>query len=463
MKTTFFFKTVLSLVIFCLITVFVAERAFSEQKPTLEELQNRLDALEAQVAEYKKVIEIYKEMNNVQNDQMEGKVGKVKARKKPGPIFTEPSMPGTFKIGANITPLVQFSPDTKLVNQQKESRVGGSYQANVTLTNEFDAVNGMALANLRLCEGQGLQDEFTIYSNVDNNAGTDNYFFLSEIFYEQHLFDDRIIINFGKLDPTVFFDINRYACSDTTQFIAKIFNNSPVIEFPANAGGIRASIFPWHWVNIGYIVMSGQRDLRNIGANLFHLAEIEFTPKLNGRPGHYSFLAWINNNNHISWNDQAKTEEYAHGFSISCDQEITDAVGLFAKFGWQDPEVYNQDIRAYPASLTSVPDRNCFSLEYMWSAGIQVKGHPWGRDNDFLGVAFGQAIPSKDMKNALSNTVNDRRDAKNEGHFEAYYNIFFNKYLAITPSLQLILNQYGGDAENEDIVTVYTLRSHFDF
>jgi len=55
------------------------------------------------------------------------------------------------------------------------------------------------------------------------------------------------------------------------------------------------------------------------------------------------------------------------------------------------------------------------------------------------------------------------RDAKNETHFEVYYNFRVNKYLALSPSAQIILDPYGDDAGSEDLVAVYTLKSHVDF
>ena len=97
------------------------------------------------------------------------------------------------------------------------------------------------------------------------------------------------------------------------------------------------------------------------------------------------------------------------------------------------------------------------TIEWMWSAGGQAKGTLWGRDQDVLGVAVGQVIPSRDMTDSTT------RKAKEEGHFEAYYNFYVNRYLALTPGIQFIWNPYGGDSESDAMIAVYSLRSHVDF
>jgi hypothetical protein len=472
--------------LFFLVIFFLTSISFSPSYAksglTLESLQEKLLALEKQVHDQQKQIESYKHLMSQQiklNEQQRAeiqktfkeasdlgneKVGKVRARKSPGPLLAHPYMPGNFKIGANVTGIVQGSPDARLIGEDRKRKIGASYQANVTLANKFDGVDGLAVANLRVGEGNGVEDQLSVYNNVDNNSWRDNHFTLSEIFYEQNLFDKKLVIDFGKLDPTDFFDLNRYADSDTTQFLARIFNNSPVLEFPSNAGGIRIAVFPFKWLELGYLAMAGTPNLRDLESHLFHLGQVILKPEFNGRKGNYRFLLWQNNNDHTAWKDLTRTHEASYGFSLSCDQEISDTVGVFGKFGWQDPKVYNPNKRAYPFSDNDPnPYINNFTLEYMWSTGLQVKGSPWGREHDFCGLGIGQVIPSKDMKTALSGTGDNKRSAKSETHFEIYYSFFANKYLAISPGVQLIWDPYGGDAGGEGMVSVYTIRTHVDF
>ena len=472
--------------IFLCLCVFSFSRGVnaSEKEPTMQELMWEIKALNARVVELetklegqqaqqtampkrKKVVRADDLRDSQQPPHENETIGeKSEERDVTDSLFIKSAMPGDFRIGADITAIIQSSPETHLLGGKNVGKTGGSYQANVTIANEFTEINGMALANLRIDQGDGVEPYLTVYSNVDNNNWDDDQFSLSEMFYEQRFLEKKIIIDFGKLDPTVFFDLNKYAGSDSTQFLARIFNNSPVLEFPDNAGGITASIYPEEWFNLGYLVMSGDPDLGRLGSQLFQLAHIGFKPKIYDREGNYRFEAWLNTNPHTRWDDSSKDNEYAYGFSISCDQEVTDVIGAFGKFGWQDPKVYNPTIQANvseDAILNTSPDVNNFSLTYMWSTGVQVKGAPWGRKKDFCGFAVGQVLPSDDMKNSLVNTSQNRRNAKSESHFETYYNFHANKYLAITPGVQLIWDPYGADSGDKDMISVYTVRAHVDF
>ena len=448
----------------------------AEDKPTLKQLEDGLANLKSQVAEYEKLIQQYKGKDTAPvttgtkptettlTSELEKKVDKGPVRK--GKIlFTLPAMPGKFTIGGNLTGIVQYGPNVKLLGEKDDkNNIGGSYQANLTVTNDFEEVNGTALVNLRACQGEGLESNLTAYSNVDNNVDSPlNRVFLSELYYEQRLFDNMLTINFGKLDPTVFVDQNAYANSDPTQFLARIFNNSPVIEFPDQTGGLRVGLAPSDWMYADYLAMCGQSDWSNIQSDQFHLARIGFKTSFHDLKGNYRFLAWVNTNDHTKWMDTTTTKENNYGFSLSCDQQITDQIGIFGKFGWQNPRVFEPGHEASASSVSNMsPNEANYSLEYMWSGGMQIEGNLWGREQDFCGIAIGQVMPSSYMKKSLAGTP-DARKALNEGHLEAYYNLSANKYLAISPMFQVIQNPYGGDSGADDYVYVFTLRTHVDF
>lgn len=369
----------------------------------------------------------------------------------------EPYLPGTFKIGGNITGIVQSSPDAILWGAPVKSATGASYQANVYLENEFNGIDGLAYANLRVGEGQGIEDKLTVYSNVDNNACNDSHFFLNSMYYEQHLCNNTLTINFGKLDPTDFFDKNDFAGSDTSQFLSRIFNNSPVIEFPENSGGIHIATTPYKWLELGYLVMSSNTSMTNFPNDLFHIGRVVLKPQICERQGNYRVLAWYNGGDHTRWSDTNQTEEHNYGVALSIDQELTDNFGVFGKFGWQRPSVYNPE-KAANVSSDAPANADYFSLEYMWSTGINVKGNLWDRSKDFCGIGIGQTLPSGDMRRYMS------RNGRHEGHLEAYYNFFVNPYLSITPGVQVINKPYGKDIPNsKENIALYYLRAHVDF
>ena len=90
---------------------------------------------------------------------------------------------------------------------------------------------------------------------------------------------------------------------------------------------------------------------------------------------------------------------------------------------------------------------------------MQLKGSFWNREDDILGLALGQVTPSGEYKKADSNL-----NAKDEGHFEAYYNYKVNEHLTLTPDLQVIWNPYRDDASNgKSTITVVGMRGQVDF
>ena len=453
--------------------------AFAEKQMTMEEMQQRILKLEEMVQKQQKIIEEYQKVTHIpkKDAAKEAKdkgdfqlikglrVRKTSAKKQRGKFEVKPMMPGILQIGANITALGQGSPNAKLLNDSKKEKIGGSYQANITFRHDFAGVDGFAYANMRIGQGLGVQENLTLYANVDNNAVGDDHFFFSEIYYQQYLWDKKVHLNFGKLDPTDWIDVNKYTNSDATQFISVIFNNSPLIEFPEHSLGARTAWIPYEWLQVDYLIMGTKGDLKDIESNIFHVGQVTFRPKIYDRKGNYSFLIWQNTGDHTSWDDPSSVDRRKIGLSVSMDQQITDWLGVFSKFSWTDPRVYdpNISVRAYPRSDSDpTPSMNAYSLEYMWIAGIQLEGDLWNREHDFAGIGIGQIFPSKDMKKHLKLT-NLGRKARPETHFETYYNIYINKYLAITPSMELIWDAYGGDADAPDTTQVYTVRSHVDF
>lgn len=355
-----------------------------------------------------------------------------------------------LRISAGATMIVQGTDNTNATEEKKKGRADASFSEDITISKEFEGLNSEAFIHLEAGQNDGLNNELSLYSSANADALDDNNVTVSEIWYEQGLFNDKALITFGKLDSTVYFDTNAAANDETTQFMASIFRSSPVIEFPDYTLGVRAAAMPVDWMEFNYGVFDSDSDWDSIGNNLFNIGQVTFKTDIYGMPGNYRFLGWSNRTRHIEWLDPEEDKESSYGFGLSFDQKVHDAVTLFARYGWQDPKVYNPDITA-SGDLS-------YSLEHSWSAGLQVEGKPWRREKDVLGLAVGQAIPSDDYKKS------GELDAKNEGHFEAYYRIYLNDHLSVSPDLQYIWNPFGKDiADDTDGIFIYGLRTQVDF
>ncbi len=363
------------------------------------------------------------------------------------PAFTSDG----FRIGAGVTSVLQATNRANATSQKDEDVSDLSYSADIEIEKEFQDIRGSAFIHLETGQGEGVEDELTLFSNVNNDANNDNNVRVAEAWYEQVLFDGKALLTFGKLDPTAYFDGNEVANDETTQFLGRIFRNSPVVEFPDNTGGVRLAFMPQENVEFNFGFLDANSDWEDIGDNLFKIAQVDFKTKFSGREGNYRLLAWHSGAEHTDWLDTSKTKEDCFGFGFSIDQRLTENTSLFTRFGWQDPKVYDPD-------RTATGDLN-YSLEYAWSLGFQIEGKAWARKDDVLAFAIGEAIPSDDYKRGDSS-----RRAKNEGHFETYYNIHINDYLCVSPDFHLIWNPFGKDvAGRTGPITIFGLRTQVDF
>ncbi len=434
----------------------LVSNGFAEEGVTVrefQELQERVRRLEERLAEQDECILEQKRCISEQEKKISEYDSRLAAfdaglhRQEGAPM----SIGGGLEIGAGATIIVQGTDNANAPGQLKQDRTDASYSADITIGKEFSEVGGRAFLHVEAGAGSGLEDDLVLYSNVNRDTDDDENVHLTEVWYEQVLLGDRAVLTFGKLDPTAYFDGNEAANDETTQFLGRIFRNNPVIEFPDNTAGIRLAYVPKEGVELGYGVFDADSDWEKIADHLFHIGQVTFETAFGGRPGHTRFLGWFNDAPHTEWLQASRTKEEAFGFALSFDQEISDNITAFCRYGWQEPDVYDPDITA--------ADGSNFSLEHSWSAGLQIEGEPWGREQDVWALAVGQAVPSRDYKRS-----NAGLRAKTEGHLEAYYRIHVNDHLSITPDFQYIWNPFGKDvAGDTDGIFVGGMRTQIDF
>ncbi len=452
-----FKKLALFLLVFCF---FGATAVFAEEmsiRDEINQLKERIAALENKISEQDKYITAQNSTVQTQQktiSEYESKFSQFEEKLKRLPGEPMQLIEG-LDLGAGATMIVQgannvnYAPDGQTL---KKSRTDASYSADITLAKEFKEIGARAFLHLEGGQGQGLEDHLTLYSNVNRDVDHHENLRVTELWYEQSLLKDRMALAFGKLDPTAYFDTSEVANDETTQFLGRIFRNSPVIEFPDNTAGIRIAYLPREWLELSYGFFNGNSDTwSKMFDNLFNIGEINFKTNFFNLAGNYRFYGWDNNLYHTKWLDAEKTKEAAYGFGLSFDQKINSIITTFLRYGWQDPKVYNPDIRA-------TGDLN-YSLEQSWSVGLQVEGSPWGREKDVLAFAVGQVVPSNDYKKS-----NSALSAKTEGHLEAYYRIQVNKYLSLSPDFQYIWNPFGKDISGDtNGIFVGGMRAQVDF
>jgi len=117
----------------------------------------------------------------------------------------------------------------------REDETDASMTAKVSFEKSFEDY-GTAFIQFKSAPGSGVDRALQLYGNVNNNACDKSEVYMSEAWYEHYFKPFNITLTFGKLDATNYIDTNEYANLDTSQFLALIFGNSPVIEFPSSNG-----------------------------------------------------------------------------------------------------------------------------------------------------------------------------------------------------------------------------------
>jgi len=354
---------------------------------------------------------------------------------------------GGLDIGAGATFIIQGTSNANGtdLSERGEDVTDATYSIDLTVEKQFEDY-GMAFIQLETGDGAGVDDELQLFSNVNQDADdSDNSVSLTKAWYEHYFQGLPLTLTFGKIGADDYTDGNEYAEDECTQFLGAMFKHSPTIEFPSNTAGVRLGIAPTDSMDIDLVVSDADDDWEDVADELFFVGQLNFKPRLFDRGGNYRIIGWRSDRDHTRWDDALSVKKTTHGVGISFDQELTDNLGAFLRYGWQDPDVYLNGA--------------AFSLEHAWSAGLQLAGANWNRQNDVLGLAVGQLMPSNEYEDAGTNL-----EAKDEGHFEAYYNYKVNEHLSLSPDLQIIWNPYGKDAANgDDTIVVGGVRGQVDF
>lgn len=394
---------------FCLVQGLQADE-ISELKAQIRALQERVEALE--------------------RAQQESQEDQIATHERISKIESIPNILEGINIGASTTFMVQGSIDANA----KKDATDATYTADIEIEKNFQDY-AKAFIHLEMGDGTGLDsDELDLFSGVNRDTGdSDSRLEATEVWYEHYLNNKQLTLTLGKLDPTCYLDNNAIANDETTQFLSFAFRNSAAIEFPDNAPGLRISLSPSSLIEINAGILDDDADWEDVGDDLFSFTQVNLKPNFLDREGNWRLYGWYDNSRHTT-HDSSKVQEPNYGFGLSLDQELTDVITVFSRFGWQDPDV-SQVKRA-------------------WSTGLQIVGEPWGRSNDVLGIAIGQNIISDDYGKAGN-------PDDSEGHFELYYNLHINDHLSLTPDFQIIRNPKG--ESGKDSVRVVGLRTQVDF
>ena len=418
------------------IILFTTQALASEDEVTTEDLMREIKSLKARVAELEEKL--------ARQDIKLGKREKIEKDRREAFIRYEPGEglslePAGLNIGIGATFVTQAAINPNSDPADDDEVCDATYSIDIEVEKAVGE-NGLAFLHLEAGDGGGLDgDEITTFSAVNRDAAdSNNEVDVTEVWYEHSFFDGMFICTAGKIDFTPYLDNNEIANDETSQFLSTAFRNSTALETPDdNAYGIRFGIKPAEWSEINLGLMDDNANWESVFDDPFLFAQLNLKPIFLGedRPGNYRAYCWYDNSGHSVWSNTADTDPN-YGFGLSADQRILDYLTLFGRAGWEDPDVS--------------------TVEWAWSTGLQLDGIPWGRDEDYIGVAIGMDIPGNEYENSSTDRHGDP-----EGHFETYYNAKVNDNLHISPHYQLIWNPNGQD--DDRAINILSLRGQVDF
>jgi porin len=226
---------------------------------------------------------------------------------------------------------------------------------------------------------------------------------LTELWWVWSINQTRIF-TLGKIDPTAYFDANRIANDETTQFLATPLVNNLAAPFPDYGLGAVAEFHPadWFYINIGASdarANGGETGFNTVGEDWFYAGEFGFILDLDGHQGVYRFTVW---------GVDSDRGEDGTGFSLSFDQEVADHVVPFFRYGYGDVTDFRRSV----------------------SGGVGFEGL-LGRADDLLAVGAVWADASDRALGA-------------ETLIEVFYRVQVAEWLQVTPDVQFVIDPAQG-------------------
>ncbi|MDR3125029.1 MAG: carbohydrate porin [Endomicrobium sp.] len=319
--------------------------------------------------------------------------------------------------------IVQCSPrrniDDSRITKKFQEVVDGSFLGGLYIIKHVNE-DSLIRTHFKVTKGVGLNDKFLLYSSLNSCVGTANistnvFPELVEVLWEQNLFNKKLTIDFGMLNPTLYFDVNTIANDGNYQFLASAFVNNAAVPFPSYTLGLRAKYSICTFLDLNYAYFGRDDHIwSELGKNNSNFFEVTYKPSNNEN---YRFLLWKNFQN-----------EYAQGFGFNLDQSLSKTVILFGRLGYQNSN----------SPYYIVENTYC---NKSWSAGVQLNGNGWNRLKDVLGIAIGQ------------NFIEKYPYKTPETQAEVYYKYVLNNSLHISPIIQYVDCPYSGSLNNETTTT----------
>jgi high affinity Mn2+ porin len=283
----------------------------------------------------------------------------------------------------------------------------------------------------------------------------------------------RLTVQAGKFAVLDVFDGNSYAKDTRKDFMNWSMWAPGAFDYSADKVGLTygatAELNQKQWaLRSGYFLMQSVSNANNFDTKVFergtYALELETRFSLFSQPGKLRTIAWLNSAFSGSYREtlnnpafnldiaQTRTGRIKYGYVVSLEQALTDEVGVFGRWSWNDGKTEIMAFTDIDASL---------------SLGASIKGTRWGRPDDVVGIGGAINALSRDHRDfiaagGLGVLIGDGQlNYRRERILESYYAFALNKQLTLTGDYQLITNPaYNAD---RGPVHVFSGRLHGEF
>src|SRR5258706_8861151 len=163
--------------------------------------------------------------------------------------------------------------------------------------------------------------------------------------------------------------------------------------------GVTAELNQKQWaLRGGYFLMDAESNSNNFDTRVFqrgeYVVELETRYSLFSQPGKLRTIAWLNSDFSGSYREtldnpalnldiaQTRTGRIKYGYAINLAQALTDEVGLFGRWSWNDGKTEIMALTHIDASL---------------SIGVSIKCTKCGRADHVIGIGGGINAPFMDQ------------------------------------------------------------------
>ncbi len=286
----------------------------------------------------------------------------------------------------------------------------------------------------------------------------------------------RLTFQVGKFPVKDLFDGNTYSSDSRTNFMNWSMWASGAFDYGADKVGLTygavAELNQRHWaVRAGYFLVPDVSNSNNFDMAVFrrgeYVVELETRYSLFSQPGKLRAAVWLNSVFSGDYRDalllvaanpgldptdaivQVRGSNIKYGYYFNMEQALTDSIGLFGRWSWNNGK---NEIMAFT------------DIDASLSLGASIKGSAWGRPNDTIGIGGALNSLSKGHRDylaagGLSILIGDGRlNYRQEHILETYYALALAKDVTLTFDYQHIANPaYNAD---RGPVHVFTGRLH---